>query len=32
MSEEDAFSNEVKVRLAELGLVLPAELPPPAGA
>jgi hypothetical protein len=31
-TEGDAFSNDVEGRLAELGLVLPAELPPPAGA
>ena len=29
---EDTFSNEVEGRLAELGLAIPAELPPPAGA
>jgi hypothetical protein len=28
----DTFSSEVEARLAELGLVLPAQLPPPAGA
>jgi len=32
MSEGDALPSEVESRLAELGLVLPTELPPPAGA
>jgi hypothetical protein len=32
MSKRDASSNKVEDRLAELGLTLPAELPPPAGA